>query len=112
LRSGRVTYRKIADLPKLRPRLEQIPFLKRAPYEDEREFRLVYEDGLAETESKAFPIPLPCISRVTLNPWAPPPLAKAMKTAIKQVAGCAGLKVYQTTLLENERWKKAAHAAR
>lgn len=108
LRSGKVRYRRIADLPKRGLRLEQLPFLKRVPYEDEREFRLVYEDRLAETEAKAFPIPLACISRVTLNPWAPPPLAKAMKTEIQAVAGCAGLKVYQTTLLENERWKKAA----
>ena len=108
LRTGAVTYRKIADLPRLRPRLEQLPFLKRAPYEDEREFRLVYEDQAEETETKALPIPLACISRVTLNPWLAPPLAKAMKTAIKQIAGCASLKVYQTTLLENERWKTAA----
>jgi hypothetical protein len=112
VRSGPVTYRKIADLPKLRPRLEQLPFLKRVPYEDEREFRLVYEDRLAEIETRAFPIPLACISRVTLNPWTAPPLAKAMKTAIKAVAGCANLKVYQTTLLENDSWKKAARTAR
>jgi hypothetical protein len=40
--------------------------------------------------------------------WLAPPLAKAMKTAIKQIPACSGLKVYQTTLLENEQWKKAA----
>jgi hypothetical protein len=108
LRTGAVTYRKIADLPRLRPKLEQIPFLKRAPYEDEREFRLVYEDSVKEIETKGFSIPIACISRVTLNPWLAKPLAKAMKSAIKGIAGCANLKVYQTTLLENERWKKAA----
>jgi len=108
LRSGPVTYRKIADLPRFRPKLEQLPFLKRAPYEDEREFRLIHEDKTEETETKAFAIPLSCISRVTLNPWLSPPLAAAMKIAIKQIEGCTGLKVYQTTLLENETWKKAA----
>ena len=108
LRSGAVTYRKIAELPRLKPRLEDLPFLKRAPYEDEREFRLIHQDGREETETKSFAIPLSCISRVTLNPWLAPPLAKAMKTAIRQISGCAALKVYQTTLLENEQWKKAA----
>src|SRR5688572_10503385 len=101
LRSGPVTYRKIADLPRLRPKLEQLPFLKRQPYEDEREFRLVYEDKRQEVETKAFAIPLACISRVTLNPWLEPPLAAAMKTAIKQITDCNSLKVYRTTLLEN-----------
>jgi hypothetical protein len=108
LRSGAISYRKIADLPRLPPRLEQLPFLKRQPYGDEREFRLVYEDKMPGAETKAFPIPIACISRVTLNPWLAPPLAAALKTAIKDVAGCSGLKVYQTTLLENEAWKKAA----
>ena len=108
LRTGAVTYRKIADLPRFKPKLEQLPFLKRAPYEDEREFRLIYEDKKIEAETKSFPIPLSCISRVTLNPWLAPPLAAAMKSAIKQISGCSGLKVYQTTLLENETWKKAA----
>jgi hypothetical protein len=110
LRSGAIVYRKIADLPKLRPRLEQLPFLKRQPYGDEREFRLVYEDKAEERETRAFPIPIACISRVTLNPWLAPPLAAAIKTAIKDVSGCSALKVYQTTLLENEAWKKAAKA--
>jgi hypothetical protein len=110
LRFGPLTYRRIADLPKLRPKLEQLPFLKRQPYQDEREFRLVYEDKSEESETKAFPIPLACISRVTLNPWLAPPLAAALKTAIKDVRGCSSLKVYQTTLLENETWKKAAKA--
>jgi len=108
LRTGAVTYRKIADLPRLRPKLEQLPFLKRAPYEDEREFRLIYEDSAKEIETRGFPIPIACISRVTLNPWLAKPLALAMKTAIKGISGCSSLKVYQTTLLENELWKKAA----
>jgi hypothetical protein len=110
LRASAVTYRKIADLP--RAKLAQLPFLKRAPYEDEREFRIVFEDRVQEVETKSFAMPLGCISRVTLNPWLAPPLAGALKTAIKQIPGCTGLKVYQTTLLENERWKKAAMAAR
>ena len=106
--AGPVTYRKIADLPRLKPRLEQLPFLKRQPYSDEREFRLVYEDKREEMEAKAFALSIRTIARVTLNPWLSPPLAQAVKRAIKSVPGCAQLKVYQTTLLENESWKKAA----
>jgi len=106
--AGPVTYRKINDLPRLKPRLEQLPFLKRQPYSDECEFRLVYEDKREEMETKGFAISVRTIGRVTLNPWLSPPLAAAVKRAIKAVPGCAALKVYQTTLLENETWKKAA----
>jgi hypothetical protein len=62
-------------------------------------------------ETKGFPIPLRVIARVTLNPWLPPPLAFAVKRAIKSIPGCSALKVYRTTLLENETWKKAALGA-
>jgi len=106
--AGPVTYRKMSDLPRLKPRLEQLPFLKRQPYSDEREFRLVYEDKREEMETKGFVLPIRTIGRVTLNPWLSAPLAAAVKRAIKSVPGCAALKVYQTTLLENESWKKAA----
>jgi len=106
--AGPVTYRKISDLPRFKPRLEQLPFLKRQPYGDECEFRLVYEDRKDEMEAKGLPVPIKCIARVTLNPWLPRPLAAAVKRAIKATQGCATLKVYQTTLLENETWKKAA----
>jgi len=106
--AGPVTYRKINDLPRLKPRLEQLPFLKRQPYSDECEFRLVYEDKMNEMETRGFAISIRTIARVTLNPWLSAPLAAAVKRAIKFTPGCAALKVYQTTLLENETWKKAA----
>ena len=108
LGTGKITYRKITDLPRFKPRLEQLPFLKRQPFGDECEFRLIYEDPVQEMETKAFSIPLRVIARVTLNPWLPPPLSSAVKSAIKSTPGCSALKVYQTTLLENETWKKAA----
>ena len=106
--AGKITYRKITDLPRFKPRLEQLPFLKRQPFGDECEFRLIYEDPVQEMETKAFSIPLRVIARVTLNPWLPRPLSSAVKSAIKSTPGCSALKVYQTTLLENETWKKAA----
>jgi hypothetical protein len=106
--AGKVAYRKITDLPRRRPKLEELPFLKRQPFGDEREFRLIYEDRTKQFETKAFAIPIRCIGRVTLNPWLAPSLANALKHAIHSIPGCSALKVYRTTLLENEVWKKAA----
>lgn len=111
LACGKIRYRKIADLPRLKPKLDELPFLKRQPYGDECEFRLIYEDKNSAAETKGFALPLRTIARVTLNPWLSRPLAAAVKRAIKATPGCSALKVYQTTLLENETWKKAALGA-
>jgi hypothetical protein len=108
----KVEYRMIKDLPDHPPTIDELPFLKRYPYSDECELRLIYEDALSEIETKPFAIPISCIDRVTLNPWLAPPLASAVKAAIKATHGCSALKVYQTTLLENETWKKAALRSR
>jgi hypothetical protein len=107
-----VEYRMIKDLSGHPPTVDELPFLKRYPYSDERELRLIYEDARNEIETKSFSIPIGCIDRVTLNPWLAPPLAGAVKAAIKATPGCSALKVYQTTLLENETWKKAALRSR
>jgi hypothetical protein len=37
------------------------------------------------------------------------PLADAVKLSLKEVKGCAGVKIYRSTLIENERWKSAAN---
>lgn len=107
-----VTYKLIKELKSFRPSVAQLPFLKRQPYADEREFRLVYVDAAEEVEAKGFAIELACIERITLNPWIPKALADAVKLAIRSIDGCAKMPVYQTTLLENEQWKRSASSAR
>ena len=105
---GKVDYRKITELKKFRPSVKQLPFLKRHPYRDEEEYRLVYESGIDEVEVKPFTIRLSCIERITLSPWLAKPLAAAVKSTIKSADECEDIRVYQSTLLENEKWKKGA----
>jgi hypothetical protein len=103
-----VNYKMIKSLSKLRPKVRDLPFLKRAPYSDEREFRIVYVDHDEECESKDFAINLSCIRRVTINPWMPKPLLESVRATIRSIKGCRELRVSHTTLLENEQWKRAA----
>jgi hypothetical protein len=104
-----VSYKKVPEIRKLNPKVSDLPFLKRYPYSDEREFRLVYTDVRNELDAKSFAIPLSCIKRVTLNPWLPEPLVEVVKRTICSVdASCEKIKVYQTSLLENKEWKRAA----
>jgi hypothetical protein len=39
----------------------------------------------------------------------PDPLTDAVKKTIKEIKGCDKLKVFRSTLIQNERWMKAAN---
>ncbi len=104
-----VIYRQINDVCAAPINDDNLPFLKRFPYEDEQEFRLLNVERDIETEYHHIPIALSAISRITLSPWMPAPLVKAVKETMKELEGCEGIKIYQSTLIENERWKNAAN---
>jgi hypothetical protein len=110
VRKRPVKYKRVKELSAFRPAIDELPFLKRHPYKDEREFRIVYVDRKKEIEAKGFDIDLACIERVTLSPWMPKSLKDAVKLTIHSIPGCKKLKVYQSTLLENEQWKRSAIA--
>ena len=39
----------------------------------------------------------------------PAPLAQSVKAALHLIDGCSKLKIYRSTLIENEKWKKSAN---
>lgn len=101
-----VIYKKIKEMRNETLQCNSLPFIKRHPYKDEKEFRIIYESNTDNSKIKEFDIPLKCIKRIVLNPWLSPSLAGVVKTIIKRIEGCNGIKVYQTTLLENSKWIK------
>jgi hypothetical protein len=107
-----VNYKRIKDLSQLRPKPADLPFLKREPNSDEREFRIVYVDRDEEYEAKDFPIKLSCIRKITMSPWMPKSLLEAVRSTIQSIEACNMLRVSQTTLLENEQWKHAAQGSK
>lgn len=107
-RFKRMKYEAIDSARNRRVLLEELPFLKRAPYRDEREFRIVYESSEEAVDLKQVRIDLRCIRRVTIGPWVPQPMARVLKTAIKDVADCRHIKVHSTTVLANKEWMSVA----
>lgn len=82
-------------------------------YRDEKEFRLIYTDRHAKIDAKGIKIDLSCVKEVVLSPWIPEALADAVETTIRNAyENCQSIKVRRTTLLENERWKRAAEKQR
>jgi len=103
-----VTYKEIKTLSAARPEIDSLPFVKRFPYSDEKEFRIVYTDTEKEDEFKRYDFSLSSIRRINLSPWMPFSLSDSVKKTIKLIEHCDSLSISRSTLIENEQWKKVA----
>lgn len=106
LQSRSVIYKKIEEIGSGELDLEELPFLKRYPYRDEKEFRLLYVDNDEELSVKDFPIELQCIDRVTLSPWMPQVLKDSVSKTLHSIEGCRSLDIFRSTLVQSERWMR------
>lgn len=59
--------------------LYNLPFLKRWPFKDEVEFRIIYEDENATSSFHHIPLECDWIKGVTLSPWLPANLIESAK---------------------------------
>ena len=104
LRSGSVEYMTIDQLAAANS--PDLPFVKRYPYRDEREFRVIYEDKTSATGPKDVSFDPQALRTVVVNPWMPSAVFESVKNVIRSTDGWAHLKVRRTTLVDNERWRK------
>lgn len=104
-----VNYKKIEDLRECAPNASELPFLKRFAFSDEKEFRLFYGSKSKGSTIYRIQVPLNAIKRITLSPWLPSSVAGHVKKTLKSIEGCKSLKIYRSSLVENETWKKFAN---
>lgn len=106
----KVSYRKVTDFVGRRPALNDLPFLKRHPFKDEREFRILYASTQASEAAlsiRKFSIDLTSITRITLSPWLEDSDAEAVKASIREAAGVP-LRIYRSQLVQYQRWMALA----
>ena len=108
----KVRYLKMGEIRSRRLKVDDLPFLKRFPYGDEQEFRIIYESSRVRAAALDIAIPLACIKRITLSPWIPEALTAPVKDTIRRIKGCAPLKITRSTLIGNEQWKDLGDGAR
>lgn len=108
VRAEKVIYKKIDSLHKVQPSLPELPFLKRQAFGDEKEFRLFC--GLENKGPSVFrlPISLKTINRITFSPWLAKSVFEQVKFTLKSIKGCKSLKIYKSSLVENEKWMNYA----
>jgi hypothetical protein len=111
LRMGPVEYLTLTEIRHRVLATEELPFLKRSPFQDEQEFRVVYESTEDTISKLDISVPLSCIYKVTLSPWLPTALSDRMKSMLRSIPGCSGLKIRRSTLVSNEEWKRLGESA-
>jgi hypothetical protein len=103
--SREVNYASIDHLKKNPLHIQELPFLNRAAFEPEREFRVIYEGCGTKLDFLDVPIPISCIERITLSPWLNKRLRPCISKLIRGMHGCSGLSVARSTLIGNEEWQ-------
>jgi hypothetical protein len=110
IRMGDVRYLTLEEIKTKTMTVAELPFLKRFPFQDEDEYRAIYESA-SRVSSFDIAIPLASIERITLSPWVHPALVPYMKETVKSIDGCDKLKVSASTLIGNEKWKAFGETA-
>jgi hypothetical protein len=110
LRYGTVKYRLIQHVEKRRPPLEDWPFLKRMAFRAESEFRIIYETE-DRLPYKNVSIELDAICTIVLSPWLPDSVSDSVIQCIRGIHGCRNLKVERSSLLDNDRWRRAVESS-
>lgn len=106
-RHGMVKYSRIDTLERRTPKVDTWPFLKRLPYADEAEYRVICESATASELARPLDFDIAAVKRVTLSPWMPKPVADSVVALIETIPGCADIYAHRSSLIENGRWKKA-----
>lgn len=105
VKTGEVEYLTLREARRRKPTIDELPFIKRHAFEDEDEFRVIFESSDSISTKKDIPIPLASIVRITLSPWAHPTLTKYVKEILKSISGCKNLEIVRSTLIGNNEWK-------
>ena len=107
-----VTYQGFEETRNSQPDIDDLPFLKRSAYSDEREYRII-RVGMGESpEPPEYTINLAGIQSVVLSPWMPKELRISVISALRSIEGCKRLRVTGSRLIESEVWKQFGLRAR
>ena len=103
---GPVKYKTLNGMRNRRPRLEDLPFLKRHAFQDESEYRFIYRCKQNNVKTKDISIPLSCISKISVNPWAPSQFFSVIRDVVKEIQGCSSIRIGKSSLINNKEWMR------
>lgn len=103
---GNVNYLKLDQVAKTDiSELEKLPFIKRAGYKDEREYRIIHGSHSA-IDRFDISFSAECINRIILSPFLPVGLADATKKTLKEIEICRDRRIVKSHLINSATWQK------
>lgn len=98
-------YVKLTDLHKYsRKNSQMLPFVKRQPFSNENEYRIIVTSNEPQEPSYDMPITLDVINRVTLSNKLPKTAFESIKKTLCTLEPLLENKIYRSTLFENNKW--------
>jgi len=107
----KVKYLTLQDVQINQPIVDDLPFIKRYGFQDECEYRLIYESSKREIKIKNIPISLSCIEKVTLSPWMHKSLSIPLKRTLSSLMDDTTIQIVRSTFVDNKEWKSAGKIA-
>lgn len=110
---GPVDYQRVRDAKRRSVPLsvDELPFIKRAGYMPEAEYRVVYTSRDPTVKFRDVSIPLNSIFEIRLSPWLNSRLRRCVRETIQGISGCKDLSVHRSTLIGNRTWKELGDSA-
>ncbi len=102
IRFDEVEYLTVEQLK--RKNVNDLPFVKRVGYGDEREWRIFSDIQDGDSRTRVVKISPDCISRIIINPWMPSSLASNVRSILKKLV-VSKLKIEKSGLTNSALWK-------
>lgn len=106
MKRGYVKYETLEELKAKRHTLDELPFIKRYGFIDDREYRIVYCHARHTAQRKYIRVSLDCISRIIFGPWMPKEIALSVEKVIRKIDGCEYIPVRKSHLTQSRRWTR------
>lgn len=108
IRCEEIDYLKLEEVDALSAAdVMRLPFVKRYAFKPEDEYRIIAETHDPQASAMGIRLPISWISKITLNPWLPGPLAESVIQTLHTIPYCKKLVVQRSHLIDNARWKRA-----
>jgi hypothetical protein len=111
IRHDYVEYVLLDELHHNLPSEDDLPFIKRFAYQDEREYRFVYTSDKEEKEIEYISIVPTDIKQIIINPWAEKPIYQAMRQSIIETKDWEKVKIRHSTVTKNDEWGRLGEKA-
>lgn len=110
IRSGAVQYKTLKQIDRATAAdRDNLPFLKRAGFGPELEYRIVAVSNELQGTVLGLPIERDFIRRIYFNPWIPDAVFKSVKPLLESIAGCSHIRITRSQLIDSVHWKNAGN---